>query len=355
MIQLDQPIVLVSSPALLSRMPNKIVDAKPLVIFTSGNLLKRSDALWVYQTMGVFPIEVLGSTETGGVAFRQQSDSLDEVYWQSFPTVEIQIDSATQCLKVQSPFFKSTDGFIMGDKVQIIDDGTFQLLERADRIVKIEGKRISLTEIEEKLKQHEFVKDACAVAMTSNRQYIAVVIVLTPEGRAAVDAKGKRAINLTVTNYLSQYIERVLLPKRFRYVDKMPVNKQGKLVVGEFEKLFENDVIKYPNLMSQSQQDEKSIALQLFIPKEIEYFQGHFPDAPLLPGVVQVDWAISFACEFLGVTKKEILSIEQVKFSKAILPEREVTLSLQLEVNKLNFKYFHKDNVYSSGKIRVSK
>ena len=353
-IQSDRPITLISSPALLSRMPNKIIEAKNSIVFTSGNLLKRSDALWIYQTTGVFPVEVLGSTETGGVAFKQQTDCSAESSWQAFPGVTIQMEKDSRCLKVSSPFCKSAGGFIMGDKIQINQDGTFQLLERADRIVKVEGKRASLPEIEERLKRHEYVQRAFAVAMESNRQYIAVIIVLTSEGKAAHHAAGKRALNLALTNYLSEYIERVLLPKRFRYLDKMPVNEQGKIVMGDIEKLFENSSIKRPKVIGQKQLEKRNITLQLFVSQEIEYFKGHFPGSPILPGVVQIDWAIAFACEFLGITKEDILNIEQVKFIKAILPERTVSLFLQLEANKLNFKYLDEDKVYSSGKIRVS-
>ncbi len=353
-INLDRPITLVSSPALLSRMPNKITDAKNLVIFSSGNLLKQSDALWVYQTMGVIPIEVLGSTETGGVAFRQQSDFSKDCSWKALPMVNIQIDQASQCLKVTSPFFQCGDGYVMGDKAQINEDGTFQLLERADRVAKIEGKRVLLSEIEERLRQHRFIEEAYAVAMETNRQCVAVVAVLTPEGKSTLEIKGKRSLNLELTNNLSPYFERILLPKRFRYVDKMPVNTQGKIAIEAIKKIFEEVSVKFPQIMSQAQPDEKTVTLQLFVSHEIEYFKGHFPGFPILPGVVQLDWAILFAHQFFGVKKEKILNVEQIKFIKAILPERLVTLSLEFEANKLSFKYFHDDVVCSSGKIRVS-
>lgn len=350
----DHPITLISSPAFLSRMPNKIIEAKNLVIFSSGNLLKRSDALRIYQTTGIFPIEVLGSTETGGVAFRQQTNSSSETAWQAFSGVTIQMEQDSHCLKVSSPFFQSVDGFVMGDEIRINQDNTFQLLGRADRIAKIEGKRISLSEIEEKLTQHKFIEEAYAISMEANRQYIAVIIILTSEGMTVLQSKGKRFLNLEFTDWLSQYFERVLLPKRLRYLDKIPVNPQGKITRIAVEKLFENNSIKYPKVVGQQQLEKQNIMLQLFVSKEIEYFHGHFPSSPILPGVVQIDWAIFFANQFFGIAKEKIVNIDQAKFTRAILPERTVHLSLQLDRDKLNFKYFDEGKVYSSGKIRVS-
>ena len=239
-IQSTPSVTLISSPALLARMNNKKITVKQLTIFSSGGLLKKQDALKVYQSTGTFPIEVLGSTETSGVGFRQQNDSAADSSWIPLPKVKIQIDSNTQCLKVQSPFFEGKNGFVMGDKVKINQDGTFQLLERADRIAKIEEKRVSLVEIEEKLKQYALINDAYAIPMESNRQYIAVVIVLRQEGKDILNEKGKIFLNEELKNLMSQYFDRILLPKRFRYIDEIPVNQQGKYVISDIRKLFEN-------------------------------------------------------------------------------------------------------------------
>ena len=132
-IHSDQPIALITSPALLSRMPDKIIDTKNLTVFSSGNLLETKTASKLQKFMNCYPIEVLGSTETGGVAFRQQ---LKNKNWTPFNQVKIDLDPQTQCLKIQSPFFDN-DNLITSDGAIFNHDGTFQLLERTDRIVKI--------------------------------------------------------------------------------------------------------------------------------------------------------------------------------------------------------------------------
>ncbi len=241
-----QPATLISSPAFLTRISDIKITVTQFTIFSSGGLLKRSTAIKIHDAIGVDIIDVFGSTETGGVAFRKSSDTS----WTPFKTVKVQLDQQTQCLQVQSPFFDSNDGFVMGDKAKLNIDDTFELLGRADRIVKIEGKRISLVEIENILKQHDFVEDAYAVPMESNRQYIAVAVVLTSKGNQHLASKGKRTVNLTLTEMLSQYFDLVLLPKQFRYIDSIPTNKQGKHVMHEIKSLFAKSSIRYPKEIS---------------------------------------------------------------------------------------------------------
>ena len=66
------------------------------------------------------------------------------------------------------------------------------MLGRADRIAKIEDKRVSLSEIERRLLEHVFVKDAVAVALEdSARQYIGVVVELTGAGPRSAHRAGE--------------------------------------------------------------------------------------------------------------------------------------------------------------------
>ncbi len=44
------------------------------------------------------------------------------------------------------------------------------------------------------------------------------------------------------------------------------------------------------------------VLLALTVPDDLLYFDGHFRVAPVLPGVVQVDWAIHYGRLHLGLT-----------------------------------------------------
>jgi 3-hydroxymyristoyl/3-hydroxydecanoyl-(acyl carrier protein) dehydratase len=75
-----------------------------------------------------------------------------------------------------------------------------------------------------------------------------------------------------------------------------------------------------------------AVELDLHVPAALSYFPGHFPRFAMLPGVVQLDWAIALAREYLalrGVFRK----LAGLKFQHPILPGAQVTLSLEQPAN----------------------
>ena len=114
-----------------------------LGIFSSGSLLIDELSHRVNAIFGVSPYEIYGSTETGGVAYRQQSkDNL----WHVFPEIEIGRQD-NSCLRVESKF-STTPVYNTSDLIELVDKDTFILRERLDRMVKISEKRLSLPEME---------------------------------------------------------------------------------------------------------------------------------------------------------------------------------------------------------------
>lgn len=84
------------------------------------------------------------------------------------------------------------------------------------------------------------------------------------------------------------------------------------------------------------------------------YLQGHFPEAPILPGVTQLDWAIQLAAEHWG-TNTSVQTIEVLKFNDMILPKAQVTLTLERKrENCVIFKFSHADSSFSSGRLIYS-
>jgi 3-hydroxymyristoyl/3-hydroxydecanoyl-(acyl carrier protein) dehydratase len=80
-------------------------------------------------------------------------------------------------------------------------------------------------------------------------------------------------------------------------------------------------------------------------------FQGHFPGDPVLPGIVQVDWAIGLGLEVFG-DLGAFRGLDQVKFLAPIRPLEPVTLSLALEPGKLRFLYTSGEARKASGTVR---
>jgi acyl-coenzyme A synthetase/AMP-(fatty) acid ligase len=227
--------VLISSPAMLKRIGHLAAGSgRWRAVFSSGGFLPPEAAADVVRVLGVEPAEVLGSTETSGVAWRTPSQAGFEL----LPAVEIRT-SADELLEVRSPF-AGVDGWqAMGDRVALRADGRFELLGRADRVAKIEDKRVSLSEIERLLLEHAYVKDAVAVALEDEaRQYVGAVVELTPTGIEALAARGKRALGNALRAALRGRIDAVALPRAFRFPAAMPVDVQGKRQVAALAALF---------------------------------------------------------------------------------------------------------------------
>ena len=95
--------------------------------------------------------------------------------------------------------------------------------------------------------------------------------------------------------------------------------------------------------------------LTLFIPPDLAQCEGHFPGHPVLPGVVQVDWAVLLAARHLGLAIASAQKL-QVKFRRVTQPGMTVVLRLQHVAarGRLTFEYRHEDDVLSSGSIAVS-
>lgn len=74
----------------------------------------------------------------------------------------------------------------------------------------------------------------------------------------------------------------------------------------------------FPPIIS-AHQDETSVRLQLRIDPGLLWFEGHFPDSPVLPGIVQLHWAAAVAAERLGFDGVPA-EVKRLKFKKVVIP-----------------------------------
>ncbi len=88
----------------------------------------------------------------------------------------------------------------------------------------------------------------------------------------------------------------------------------------------------------------------------LSVFEGHFPGDPVLAGVVQIHWAISYAIDLYGPLG-EFQGMEQVKFFSLIRSGDPLELKLvyDLERSRLKFEYFSDEAPKSSGTIVFGK
>lgn len=110
-----------------------------------------------------------------------------------------------------------------------------------------------------------------------------------------------------------------------------------------------------PQLLS-VRTEADAASLDLLVSKDLDYFRGHFPGLPILPGVVQVDWAIRFAQEHLGIPADRFIALKALKFSAPVRPDTRLSLQLQWrpDSNRLEFSYTAGARKYASGQAVFS-
>ncbi|SEN87736.1 AMP-binding protein [Pseudomonas sp. NFACC39-1] len=338
----------VASPALLKRMGDNL-DWPALScvrrVFSSGGALPTEAAQSLHQRLGQWPTEIFGSSETGGIAWRQGAG-----LWQPFADVKLSQDS-DGALLIASPYLPAGHVEHTADAARIAEDGRFELLGRLDRIVKLEEKRISLPMLEQALMAHDWVSEARMGVVQENRASLGALLVLSESGLHALRNLGRRAVTEALRRHLSEHCETLALPRRWRWLRQLPLNAQGKLPQAEVEALLMAARPKAPQVLEQVETDGQW-SLQLLVPPDLAYFSGHFPTAPVLPGVVQVDWALSLGRQLMDLPPR-FLGMEVLKFQQLMRPGDEIQLHLRFdrERGKLYFAYRNDTAACSSGRI----
>jgi acyl-coenzyme A synthetase/AMP-(fatty) acid ligase len=230
---------LVSSPAFLARLPDLVdldsFDSVASIIFSSGGPLNAADAVAWRRWAPAGVAEVFGSTETGGIAWRAQSEDPDSGHWRPFPDVSLAFE-ADGALRVES-FRAGPLPLRMEDAAELLPDGRFRLLGRLDRIVKLEEKRVSLPELEAELEAHPWVSRAAVTRLEVPRVALGAVVVLAKE-LPPLSPEERRQLGRTFRRHLALRFEPVAIPKRWRFVDELPYNERGKLTPQSLAALF---------------------------------------------------------------------------------------------------------------------
>ncbi|OJT18124.1 4-coumarate--CoA ligase [Archangium sp. Cb G35] len=345
------PAGLIASPAHLKRLPDMLdwaqVRGNLRTLFSSGGPLPLEALQACRALLGQAPVEVYGSSETGGIAWRQRTGD-DALAWRVMPGVEV--GTREEMLTVRSPHLDLPEGDWLRteDRVRLLPEG-FELLGRGDRLLKLEEKRVSLSALERTLLEGGLLREARVLPLEEgHRLTLAVVAVPSEAGWKLHGEGGKRALNQALRQQLTSRFEPSAFPRRFRYLEAMPVNSQGKSTEAALAALFDP---RRPRARVLEQSAGRAL-LTLEASADSPYFEGHFPGTPILPGVTQVHWAIHFGRE-LFTLPPDFLRLAALKFQRVIQPGTSLTLELtwKKERGSLDFKLTSDAGVHASGRI----
>lgn len=324
-----EKFVFVSTPSFLEKLAkyNYTFKHKPEMIISAG--AKLNDKIFEYlENISKGVTEIYGSTEAGVIAYRQSASSKLKF----FDTVKYANG------KIYSQYFDEPE-LELNDELEFFEDG-FIVKGRNDRIVKIQEKRISLDEMEKVLSQSDLVEKAYCLKLDDK---LCSAIILNNEGKKLLENFGKLELIKAIKKFAPLNI---ITPKKWRFLTNLPTNKRGKIDGARVKEWF-NTNVTYPNIVKFENNGQES-EISLIFPKNSNFFKGHFPDFPILPGVVQLFFAKEFARDIFNldfVPQK----VKKVKFSSIIKPEMKVKLVLTRNEKSVEYKYINEEKTFSSG------
>ncbi len=341
---------LVSSPAHLTRLPPRTETLTPALVFSSGQMLPRDAAAACSRAFGKPITEVLGSTETGGIAWRRQVSANDA--WTPFQHIEIS-QGEDGALQVRSPYLQYDAPQPTGDEVTLLEDGRFLLKPRGDRVVKVDGKRVSLTRVEEALAALPDIDSAAVFTLPARKEALGALVVLSPAGKTALAESNAFGLSRALRRAASAALEPAERPKHWLFVDAIPVNSQGKQVLSDLRALFDNDDPLHALKLNVLAQSETEASIALTLAPELIFFEGHFPGHPILPGVAQAHLAVLIARQLWGSWPAKAGRLQRLKFRRVLVPNDAVVLQLRRTpaTGAVAFSYQFGDINASQGEI----
>lgn len=112
---------------------------------------------------------------------------------------------------------------------------------------------------------------------------------------------------------------------------------------------------RLPQVLGRTSRGDDGCDIELLVQPELLWFGGHFPGTPILPGVVQIHWALHFARECLGMALPAARDF-QVKFKATIVPGDRLVLALDRNSARghLTFEFRRDGQVCSGGRVKLA-
>jgi 3-hydroxymyristoyl/3-hydroxydecanoyl-(acyl carrier protein) dehydratase len=93
------------------------------------------------------------------------------------------------------------------------------------------------------------------------------------------------------------------------------------------------------------------VDIRLLAASDLEWFAGHFPGEPVLPGIIQTHWAVQLARAAFDI-ESQPERIKRLKFRQVVVPPQELELTLTREGPcEVQFAYSSDNGQHSQGRL----
>ena len=173
-----------------------------------------------------------------------------------------------------------------------------------------------------------------------------MIVVLTPAGRMALMRHGRTGL----VNELGQQAagdDALSTPLVWRFVDALPGQR-------DIDSLLKSPLPEKPVVLDERSEGNTRV-IRLDLPLDLACFTDHFPEAPVVPGVLQIAWALELAASRFD-TPTTCRAIDQLKFQRLLRPGDHPQLVLRHEVERgrLHFAYRLGEATVSSAYLQLA-
>lgn len=224
-------ITFITNPAFLKRIDKSSLKIKSKwYVFSSTGALDKETSDLCIETFNTDAIEIYGSTEGGGMAYRKKSE---KDLWTRLKIVKLKVNE-NGSLFCSSGYTGEGLWVHVGDVVDMKNENEFELLGREDSIVKIEGKRISVQQIDRQILQDKNFIDSYTIYCKSDKREYAASFIVLKDANANKDNMRKY-----IKDYLKGYFEKIVIPKKIYFIERIPRNELGKIERKKLDEIME--------------------------------------------------------------------------------------------------------------------
>ncbi len=343
-------ITLITTPGFLKRIDENSITIDTSWYIVSGTEVLHQDTFdMVKKIFDTEVFEFYGSSETGVVARKLRNEG---AHFKVFDEVEIALSQDKELMIKAS--YTGDEYVCIGDLAEIKDGLYFNLLGRANDIVKIDGKRIGLSDINLKICENDLVKNAATILGKRAGRDIVVSFVVPKE--ASMLSVPYRERTSMIQKYLYEYFDRGVAPKKVIFLDEIPLSAAGKVDNVVLRKYAQKNVFEQKYSFSLISKYNNDLEVLINIAEDSVFFDGHFDSQKIFPAVGQVQ-ILSDVCACFYEDYKDynqdnnITQIKKIKFLDVILPKEKFVLSITNSGQKMSVKMYNGEKVFSKGSI----